>query len=886
MIEKNVDIIKLNDQNLSVKCIIDGNNTSFVFDDEYSFLSKFIKVDDGNIYLGLKKIGYIVNNVVTITKHITTTEVRLLRAIYNNMVANHMEDADFDVYLDDYDRRLKHSVKLLNRKDEIDKEHKTELHTHFVEVLSSEELIGFLNKLGVRYPMNTNGEFDSDANQLYSYDEIVKRGWLDNLLNALRINPTEMTSFKILQQKIDNRSTIIKLGYSCVRDEALRTEDYRKEKEANNNVIKKYNDKLNVILVKISKLGGKISNLQKSLKGKKGKKREDILLEIEQLKSEKAKLGEQKGRIKDKIYELSFFDDNFVNGYLYNLLLDRSLDKLKGEDIEYSELSFSTANRIEFMKSRHKDDKSFNFLFSINRIDSENEYKKYSSKLEDLLNKGLVIGSDIMGLETPLNGEDYNSFVNKLEWIIPVLHIHPESILRIHASEDKDCTENMYKSLYAIKHIDKIMGKEYEEITGKKWGTIPPPRIRIGHGINIEKHPALISLIKSLGVVVEFNISSNLALSNISDLSNLPLQYYVDNDIPYTISTDGGGMYTTSVNQELNIFHNLVDEKTPKKKEENEGPSTDNNGGSSNNGGPDNPPEETNNPSDDKPNGPTEEDKEALKKFMDYKAKHAPKKVEYHSFKEALVAENRIYGTSDDRQKVLIEVNKLRRYVMDKDIDYDFDTVYFNNYLKTVLETNKFNPKEAKVYLYSFEKDIFPNIDISLKTVEYVDSKSNYYDNNMMKDLKHKEDNNTKIIDETVDEDYDTSINFEVVNSYLAALEQENRFFKGVSEKQKVVVEYKRFKDYLSNYSMSLENFSEKVEVIKKRAGDGTDFAKAFLYFLEEEVSPGFETGFKTMEYLKLISEMDDIKKSEKALVKAFEIVREIYSDYGKSLTR
>ena len=46
-------------------------------------------------------------------------------------------------------------------------------------------------------------------------------------------------------------------------------------------------------------------------------------------------------------------------------------------------------------------------------------------------------------------------------------------------------------------------------------------------------------------------------MSHISDLSKIPIEYYDRNKIKYVFSTDGGGMYSTSLIQEENIAKNL-----------------------------------------------------------------------------------------------------------------------------------------------------------------------------------------------------------------------------------------------------------------------------------------------------------------------------------------
>ena len=97
------------------------------------------------------------------------------------------------------------------------------------------------------------------------------------------------------------------------------------------------------------------------------------------------------------------------------------------------------------------------------------------------------------------------------------------------------------------------------DLFGRDWGIIPPPRIRIGHGVNIQYNPELVRLIHKYDVVVEINASSNYALGNIDSIDDIPLDFYKKNGIKYVISTDGGGVYSTSILQEENLLGDADD---------------------------------------------------------------------------------------------------------------------------------------------------------------------------------------------------------------------------------------------------------------------------------------------------------------------------------------
>ena len=59
-----------------------------------------------------------------------------------------------------------------------------------------------------------------------------------------------------------------------------------------------------------------------------------------------------------------------------------------------------------------------------------------------------------------------------------------------------------------------------------------------------------LNLLKKYHVIVEINATSNYTLSSTKKFSDIPYRWYVDNDIPIVLATDGAGMYLTDANQE------------------------------------------------------------------------------------------------------------------------------------------------------------------------------------------------------------------------------------------------------------------------------------------------------------------------------------------------
>ena len=685
MIEEEV---LLNDQGIKVKCIIDGDDISFEFDKSISFLSKLLRVekirDFKLVYLGLKKILKISNNKIERILPISTTEIRVLRAYYNAL-----DELKSKKGITDFFKEIKNKIdismnnmKSLNRKPWEDRQKiHTEFHTHFVEILNGQEFLDFVNRYEINFPMNDNGDLDFENGIEYSFKDVIFNGWDKKLAESLSLRYDEVSDFNRLQIVNSFRDNLIS---RCSKKYALRLDEDREWLKT-----------LDIIEDNKKKLTEKINDLQELKKTKPRKYH--------------GRINDSINRLNNELTKLKNYKATYSSSVVCNELFDECLSKLSSEGIKYAEISYCNEKRIKYISDMHRNDDRFKILFGMDRLKKTKEFDKMSRDLESLLNDGLVIGADILGEEHSLDGGEYEEFKDKLEWILPVLHIHPNSVLRIHAGEFSESTENVYKTLKAIKEVSNKINESCVDLFGEEWGVVPPPRIRIGHGINIEKNPELINLIHEFDATIEFNISSNFALGHVDDLSKLPLDYYHKNKINYVISTDGGGMYSTSILQEQNIANNLqtIDVNPSRQgikndyvksaKETEEKIVSENRSLSSK---------------------PTEKDKRLLSKFREYKRSNK-KDREYSNFTDALDDENRILSVNDESKKVSEELFRLSRYIMDNHIE--FDESYYDSRIRRIMEYDKEKLGDfAKIYLFLLESEMFPEFDSSFRSVEYI----------------------------------------------------------------------------------------------------------------------------------------------------------------------
>ena len=90
------------------------------------------------------------------------------------------------------------------------------------------------------------------------------------------------------------------------------------------------------------------------------------------------------------------------------------------------------------------------------------------------------------------------------------------------------------------------------------------PRCRIGHGLysedlNTESGKELLKLMKDTGVVIEFQLTSNVRLNNLSDLKNHPIKIFLKSDVKCVQGTDGCGMYGSDTFDEQLALQNLLE---------------------------------------------------------------------------------------------------------------------------------------------------------------------------------------------------------------------------------------------------------------------------------------------------------------------------------------
>ena len=249
----------------------------------------------------------------------------------------------------------------------------------------------------------------------------------------------------------------------------------------------------------------------------------------------------------------------------HSLLQDKLLwiaRGLKRRGILYAEISDTTlvkpGHAAAMLKSVHEampaiteeTGVTLRFLAAIRRIPLtivkdqiglQGDFREQLRVLKAVACDPFVAGSDIIGEEM----NDIRDLRPVLAELVRIAGDNPGFTLRIHAGENDSLPDNVANSLRCVREALR---------EGQKM-----PDLRIGHGLytaNLRspKGQKLIRDLRENGVVLEFQITSNVRLNNLSALEHHPLKQYLQGGIRCVQGTDGGAIYgTDSIDEQLTL---------------------------------------------------------------------------------------------------------------------------------------------------------------------------------------------------------------------------------------------------------------------------------------------------------------------------------------------
>ena len=237
-------------------------------------------------------------------------------------------------------------------------------------------------------------------------------------------------------------------------------------------------------------------------------------------------------------------------GIKYVEIADTTLTKNNGQEIKLLEDVHEIMPKIE-----EETGVKIRFLVAIRRIPltivkSQKTSKNYLRENIDIMKavakSPYVVGSDFIGEEINDISELQPAITEIVRYVVEQ---DPDFTIRIHAGENDSLRDNVEKSIDCVVNALK---------PGEKI-----PKIRLGHGLytpelTSEKGKEIINKIKKAGAVLEFQLTSNVRLNNLSNIEKHPIKTYLENNIKCVQGTDGCGFYGIDTIDEQLALQNLL----------------------------------------------------------------------------------------------------------------------------------------------------------------------------------------------------------------------------------------------------------------------------------------------------------------------------------------
>nr|MCR5146230.1 hypothetical protein [Clostridia bacterium] len=251
----------------------------------------------------------------------------------------------------------------------------------------------------------------------------------------------------------------------------------------------------------------------------------------------------------NKMEEVYAFRGPFTkNSKLFPDYLRALAEDYKRTGIDYAELSFSAfLTNPDYMQMlednlpqiEKETGVKLRFLAGLWRHSDQEWNLDDTDRLMGIAKSPYIVGVDVMGHET--NSTD--TFREELQMLARyAMREDPNFAIRVHAGENPMFMDNVKRALEIVYDEHSAMEKK----TGTKQIM---PIVRIGHGL-YGVDDTVLDMAEEMDAIIEFNMSSNLALNNINDITEIPIKKYIDRGIDVVLGTDGHGMYSTFGGQE------------------------------------------------------------------------------------------------------------------------------------------------------------------------------------------------------------------------------------------------------------------------------------------------------------------------------------------------
>lgn len=420
---------------------------------------------------------------------------------------------------------------------------RTDLHTHLNQILQPDMLIALGIKHQIGYSLYYIKKLGIKVTAKQEKELLKKRKEIEK-----EYKHSELEGKK-LERKINDETQI------NMADLILNNLENAEE-----NIVKIRNS---LVLLKDGQ--AVFTNLEKTIlyryaiiRGKKVPDSEKLELDLEKIKQiEDNDIRETLMKMKE---DMESKNSPYRNNTLYQDKLLWIAREYQKQGIKYVEIANSTLakkgpagiqNLVEMHEIMPKIEEetgvSIRYLAAASRtLFTSEQVKECPAVIKALSKSPYVVGMDLIGEEIN-NVTDFSDLIGEI--IKYAIYEDDGYTIRLHAGETDAFKDNIEKALDCIKICLP---------NGEK-----APQIRLGHGLYVpdldtREGKRIINKMKDLDVVLEFQLSSNVRLNNLSNLDNHPMKKYLAADVKCVQGTDGCGFYGIDTIDEQIALRNLL----------------------------------------------------------------------------------------------------------------------------------------------------------------------------------------------------------------------------------------------------------------------------------------------------------------------------------------
>ena len=423
---------------------------------------------------------------------------------------------------------------------------RTDLHTHLNQILQPDLLIALGIKHQIGYSLYYIKKLGIKVTAKQEKELLKKRKEIEK-----KYKHSELEGKK-LERKI-NDETLINMADLILNN----------LENAEENIVKIRNS---LVLLKDGQ--AVFTNLEKTIlyryaiiRGKQVTDEEKVELSLDKI--EKIEDNDIRQTLKKMKEDMESENSPYKNNTLYQDKLLWIAREYQKQGIKYVEIANSTLakkgpagiqNLVEMHKIMPQIEKetgvSIRYLAAASRtLFTPEQVKECPAVIKAVSKSPYVVGMDLIGEEIN-NVTDFSDLIGEI--IKYAIYEDDGYTIRLHAGETDAFKDNIEKALDCIKICLP---------NGEK-----APQIRLGHGLYVpdldtREGKRIINKMKDLDVILEFQLSSNVRLNNLTNLNNHPMKKYLAAGVKCVQGTDGCGFYGIDTIDEQIALRNLLDIK-------------------------------------------------------------------------------------------------------------------------------------------------------------------------------------------------------------------------------------------------------------------------------------------------------------------------------------